>query len=74
MKTILLLGCLLLGGCASIQNFANEHPVATGLGGALLVGSIAASVNHGDRQQPAVAGAIGTIAARHSSQNGRLSS
>lgn len=59
MKTILLLACLALGGCESVQQFANKHPVATGIGGALLVGSIAASVNHGDRQQPATAGAIG---------------
>lgn len=61
MKRILLLGCLLLCGCESIQEFANRHPVATGIGGALLVGSIAASVNHGDsNKQPATGAAIGS--------------
>ena len=59
MKGLFLLACLLLGGCESMRNFAHEHPVATGVGAALLVGSIAASANHGDSKQPAAAGAIG---------------
>jgi len=58
--TLVIAVLALLAGCASTRQFAREHPVATGIGVALLAGSIAASANHGDRHdQPATAGAIG---------------
>lgn len=49
MKTSLVLLVCLLAGCASTREFASRHPVATGIGVALVAGSIAASAHHGDR-------------------------
>ena len=44
MKTASLLAALLiLSGCATCR----QHPVACSIGGAFIVGSIAASVDHG---------------------------
>lgn len=55
-----LLSLILLAGCESTRDFAKRHPVATSIGAALVVGSIAASAHHGDRQdQPATGAAIG---------------
>jgi hypothetical protein len=45
MKT-LLLGCLLLSGCATCR----EHPVACTVAGVIVAGSLAASFEH--RHQP----------------------
>jgi hypothetical protein len=60
MKHLALFACLLLAGCESTRQFAHDHPVATGVGLAVLAGSIAASANHGsNQQQPAQGGAIG---------------
>jgi hypothetical protein len=61
MKRLALLACLLIVGCESTRDFAKRHPVATGIGAALLVGSIAASANHGDSNKPATAAEIGPV-------------
>lgn len=59
MRPLILL-CCLLAGCASTRQFAHDHPVVTGVGLAVLAGSIAASANHGDsNRQPQTGGAIG---------------
>jgi hypothetical protein len=55
----LLLFCVFVAGCESTRQFAHEHPVVTGVGLAVLAGSIAASANHGDSSKPATAAAIG---------------
>lgn len=49
---------LTLGGCETTRDFAHRHPVATGIGAALLVGSIAASAHHGGND-PQTGAAIG---------------
>jgi len=59
MKRLCILACLLLAGCESTRQFAHEHPVVTGVGLAVLAGSIAASANHGDSNKPATTAAIG---------------
>jgi len=59
MKILILALCFLAAGCESTRQFAHEHPVATGVGIALLAGSIAASANHGDSNKPATNSAIG---------------
>jgi xanthine/uracil permease len=60
MKTSLVLLVCLLSGCASTREFASRHPVVTGIGVALVAGSIAASTHHGDGNNAATGGAIGS--------------
>lgn len=60
MKHLALLACLLLAGCESMRDFAHEHPMATSIGAALLVGSVAASLDNGsDHSRPVENTAIG---------------
>ena len=59
MKRLALLACLLLAGCESTRQFVHEHPIATGVGLAVLAGSIAANANHGDSNKSAQGAAIG---------------
>lgn len=47
MRRLAVLISLLLSGCASLSNFTQKHPVVTAIGAAVIVGSIAASVDHG---------------------------
>lgn len=59
MRLLLLLS-ILLAGCASTREFANRHPVATGIGVALVAGSIAvAAQNHGDHRDPQEPSVVG---------------
>jgi hypothetical protein len=64
MKRVVLISAALacLAGCASFKEFAHRHPVVTGVGAALIVGSIAvaAKSDGGNGQQPLV-GTPGTI-------------
>lgn len=46
-KTVTLITISLLAGCASFKEFTDRHPVATGIGAALIVGSIAARAHDG---------------------------
>lgn len=58
--TLAILALALLAGCESTRQFAREHPVASGIGVAVLFGSIAASLDHSDSQKdPAQSTAIG---------------
>jgi uncharacterized lipoprotein YajG len=52
MKRAVLISAALacLAGCASLKEFTERHPVATGIGAALLVGGIAASLDGGDNR------------------------
>jgi hypothetical protein len=59
MKRLLVLACLVLSGCETTRNFTHDHPVVTGVGLAVLAGSIAASANHGDSNKPQTGAAIG---------------
>lgn len=56
MKTSIALLLCLLAGCESTRDFAKRHPVASGIGVALIAGSIAASASHsGGRNDPQTA-------------------
>jgi hypothetical protein len=47
----------ILSGCASFKEFTDRHPVATGIGATLIVGSVAIAAK-GDSKPPSAA-AIG---------------
>lgn len=56
---LLFLASYLLAGCESTRRFAHEHPVVTGVGIAILAGSIVASVHNGESKKAATNTAIG---------------
>jgi hypothetical protein len=56
MKIFALVLCSLLAGCATCR----EHPIACGIAGAVVAGSIAASVQHHHDQQSAAAAHMST--------------
>lgn len=52
-RSAALAAILCITGCASVRDFAHEHPVATAIGGAMIVGSVAASLSsHHDGETP----------------------
>lgn len=45
---LLLLACVLLGGCTSLSNYCEEHPVPCAVGtGVLIVGAAAVFIKKG---------------------------
>jgi hypothetical protein len=47
MKTCLIIAFILsLVGCESTRSFVKRHPIATGIGTAVLLGSVAATIRN----------------------------
>jgi hypothetical protein len=53
--TVIVAVLTILCGCESFKEFTDRHPVATGIGAALIVGSIAASAHDGGGSRPTAA-------------------